>query len=390
MFILLFISLFRFSMQTKKIYRTALVAIVFLSICACNTEIKKPNVEGVPIITVKQMDTVLKKNLVADIHAIQNTELRAKVSGYLEGIHADEGKYVQKDQLLFRINSKEYEAELAKAQANLAIAMANAKVIKLEAEQTRLLVNKNVVSKTELELALAKVKSAEASVREAESIEKSAQIKLSYTKVKAPFSGLLDRIPLKKGSLVDEGKLLSSLSDVREIYAYFNVSEIEYLIYSESLKAKKDSHRDEVALVLANGKTYPYPGKIETIEGEFNSETGSIAFRARFPNPDKLLRHGATGKIILTTPIKDVLIIPQKCVFEIQDKNYVFVVDKNNTVRFQNIITQARIDQFYIVSSGLKTGDRVVYEGVQSMKEHTLIKPIPKSLDSLLLLSANR
>lgn len=371
-------------MQRIKIYYTALAAVVCISICACNSQIKTTNIEDVPIITVKQIDTVLKKNLVADIHAIQNTELRAKVSGFMDGIYADEGKYVQKNQLLFSINSKEYEAELSKAQANLSIAQANARVTKLEAEQTKLLVNKNVVSKTELELALAKVKSADASVREAESIEKSAQIKLSYTKVKAPFSGLLDRIPLKIGSLIDEGKLLSSLSDVREVYAYFNVSEIEYLMYSESLKAKKDKHRDEVSLVLANGKTYPYLGKIETIEGEFNSETGSIAFRARFPNPDKLLRHGSTGKIILTTPIKNVLIIPQKCVFEIQDKNYVFVVDKNNTVRFQNIVTQARIDQFYIVSSGLKTGDRIVYEGVQSMKENTVIRPIQKSLDSLL------
>jgi membrane fusion protein, multidrug efflux system len=372
-------------MQTIQIHYKVLLAIACLLIHACNPQVKKTAVEEVPVFKVTEIDTVLEKYLVADIHAIQNTELRAKVSGFIDRIHADEGKFVQKNQLLFSINSSEYEAELAQARANVSIAQANARVVKLEAEQTRLLVEKNVVSKTELELALAKVKSADAAVKEAESIEKSAEIKLSFTKVRAPFSGLLDRIPLKIGSLIDEGKLLSSITDVQEVYAYFNVSEIEYLMYSESIKAKKDSHRNEVKLVLANGKTYPYQGQIETIEGEFNGETGSIAFRARFPNPDKLLRHGSTGKIILTTPIKDVLLIPQKCIFEIQDKNYVFIVDKNNTVRFQNITTQARIDQFYLVSSGVKPGDCIVFEGVQNMKENTIIKPVYKSLDSLII-----
>jgi membrane fusion protein (multidrug efflux system) len=248
----------------------------------------------------------------------------------------------------------------------------------------RLLVDKKVISKTELEVAHTKLNAARARIEEARSAEANAAIRLSYAHVKAPFDGIIDRIPLKTGSLVEEGTLLTSVSDNRAVFTYFNVSEGEYLEYVKARQGHPGRNSREVTLVLADGSMYPHPGKIETVEGEFDASTGSIAFRARFPNPGRLLKHGATGTVRLANRIDDALIVPQKAVFEIQDKNYVYVVDDNNRVTMKNFVPKARFSHFYIVESGLRPGERIVYEGIQNVKDGLQIVPHPVTLDSLL------
>jgi membrane fusion protein (multidrug efflux system) len=199
-----------------------------------------------------------------------------------------------------------------------------------------------------------------------------AKLYLSFTEIRAPFSGTLDRIPKKLGSLIDEGELLTSLSDNSEMFAYFNVSEPEYLDYKADAKASSNT---KVKLLLANNQPLPYAGVVETIEGEFNSETGNIAFRAKFPNPDKLLKHGETGKVKMTMPLRNALIIPQKATYEIQDKIYVFVVDDNNVVRSRNITISNEMPDLYVVGSGLSEKDRILLEGVQKVKDNDKIQP---------------
>ncbi|WP_379090031.1 efflux RND transporter periplasmic adaptor subunit [Pedobacter sp. UC225_65] len=162
-----------------------------------------------------------------------------------------------------------------------------------------------------------------------------AKLHLSFTDIRAPFDGTIDRIPKKIGSLIDEGELLTSLSDNSQVFAYFNVSEPEYLNYQTHVK---DRGNTKVSLVLANNETLADKGNVETVEGEFDNETGNIAFRARFSNPNKLLRNGETGKVLMTMPLRNALIIPQKSTYEVQDKTYVFVVDNKGVVRGRNIV----------------------------------------------------
>ncbi|MDF9794910.1 membrane fusion protein (multidrug efflux system) [Catalinimonas alkaloidigena] len=345
---------------------------------------KKGEMQSLPVTEIMVKDTVLHHSYVADIQAVQNVELRARVQGFLERIYVDEGQEVKKGQLLFKINDEEYKAELAKAKANLKSAIAEAKASELEVDRLKVLVEKNVISNTELEVAQAKLDAMKARIEEARSAESNAAMRLSYTSIRAPFDGILDRIPLKTGSLIDHGTLLTTASDVSSVYVYFNVSESEYLEYVKSKSNDPTAQNDVVSLTLADGSGYPYQGSIETMEGEFKASTGSIAFRAHFPNPEKILKHGATGRVSLSNIINDALMVPQKAVFEIQDKNFVFVVDTNNQVRMRSFVPKLRFSHYYIVESGLQAGDKIVYEGIQNITEGTQIMPQPVKMDSLI------
>ena len=336
------------------LWRSLLAVSAGLAGCNADQQTNRPEADEkvLPVTRIAARDTVLLHEYVGDIQAVRNVEIRARVPGFLDKIYVDEGQEVRKGQPLFGINDEEYRAELAKAKANRQSAIAEAKAAELELDRVRLLVDKKVISKTELEVARTKLNAARARIEEARSAEANAAIRLSYAHVKAPFDGIIDRIPLKTGSLVEEGTLLTSVSDNRAVFTYFNVSEGEYLEYVKARQEQPGRNGKEVTLVLADGSAYPHPGKIETMEGEFDASTGSIAFRARFPNPDKLLKHGATGTVRLANRIAGALIVPQKAVFEIQDKNYVYVVDDNNRVTMKNFVPKARFSHFYIVESG--------------------------------------
>lgn len=353
---------------------------------ACESKEKNNTAElvpSLPVVEVVQKDTVLQTDYVADIQAVKNVEVRARVQGFLEKIFVDEGHEVKKGQPMFQINDLEFKTELAKAKAAVSSAMAEAKAAELELGRTKILVEKNVIAQTEYDLAASKVRAAKAKIDEALSVQTSAETKLSYTFIRAPFDGIIDRIPLKMGSLIDPGALLTTISDVHSVFAYFNISENEYLQYRKTVtKGMKEDRL--VNLLLADGTSYAFQGKIETSDGEFNENTGAIAFRARFPNPNKLLKHGASGKARLTTAVDNAIIIPQKATFEIQDKTFVFVVDKNNMVQMRAFKPGRRVAQYYIVEAGLKPGENIVYEGVQSIRQGSKIKPQKMNLDSLM------
>lgn len=319
----------------------------------CTTAAKeKEETVKYAVTTPLKVDTSYTKEYVSQIKSIRNIEIRAQEKGYLQDIYVDEGQYVKAGQTLFRIMPKVYEAELLKAEAE-------AKIAAIELQNTKVLADKNVVSKNELAMAEAKLDQANAETA-------LAKVHLGFTEIKAPFDGTIDRLPLKLGSLVDEGELLTSLSDNSNMFAYFNVSEPEYLEYQTNTKNRGDS---KVNLLLANNQPLKYGGKVETIESEFNNETGNIAFRAKFPNPDRLLRNGETGKVQMTVPLHDALVIPQKATYEIQDKKYVFIVDPHGVVRSKNITVNAEMPDLYVVGSGLSENDKILLEGVQKVKD---------------------
>ncbi len=349
----------------------SLCAILCHTSCTSEKEVKE-EASKFAVTTPFKVDTSFAKEYVSQIRSIRNIEIRAQEKGYLQNIYVDEGQFVRAGQLLFRIMPKIYEAELLKAQAEV-------KGAEIELLNSKTLADKNIISKNEQALAQAKLDHARAEVA-------LARLHLSFTQIRAPFSGTIDRIPLKLGSLIDEGELLTSLSDNTQVFAYFNVSEPEYLNYKTSPKSNAAS---KVALVLANNQLLPYSGVVETIESEFDNETGNIAFRAKFPNPDNLLKHGETGKVQMTVPLRNALMIPQKATYEIQDKVYVFIVGNDGVIKSRAITISNEMPDLYEVGSGLSENDRILVEGVQKVKENDKIEPqfvAPKEVISRLKL----
>ena len=358
--------------------RKSVILTVFLGgsilLASCSSEKKNlQTVENYQVAMPIVADTSVTKDYVAEIQAVQNVELRSRVKGYLDKINVDEGKFVKRGQVLFALSNQEYKEALTKASAELKSAVADVKTSELELQNIKILVDKNVVSKTELELAQAKLDASHAKVEEATATESGAKLDLSYTLVKAPFDGVINRIPNKIGSLIDEGTLLTTISNINEVYAYFKVSEEEYLKFVEHNEL---GNQKEVSLLLADNRPYPYKGVIETVESEIEKETGNIAFRARFKNPELLLKHGASGKIQIAESLKNALLIPQKSTIDIQDKTFIYVLDKNNQVQMKSITPKFRLANYYVIENGdLGLKDQFVYEGLQMIKEGDKITP---------------
>lgn len=362
----------------------ALLVLGLFARCSSNGEnMKTKNVESFPVTSLLTKKADLHRLYVGDLNAIQNVEIRARVQGYLEKNYVDEGKEVKKDQVLFQLSNEEYEAQLTDAQASLKKAIAEAKASALELDRIKLLVQKNVVSPTELELAVANLDAYNASIERAKSNIEKAKTKLSYTSIRAPFDGIVDRIPFKIGSLINEGDLLTTVSDVSSISAYFNISEKDYLEYVKNKKVEKQEGPNAVRLILADGSEYSQYGKLEKIDGAFQENTGTMSFRASFPNPQKVLKHGSSGTIKLTNHIDNALLVPQKSTFEVQDKVYVFILEDSNKVKMKNFIPKIRFKDYYIVESGLRTGDKIIYEGIQKVKDGMQVHPNFVTLDSL-------
>lgn len=329
-----------------------------IGIAACHSEHKETHeVETKFVVTSPiRKDTILLKQYVCQIRAFQNIELRALEKGYLSNIYVDEGKFVKQGQLMFQIMPNVYEAEVMKNEAEVRSA-------EIELLNVKNLQESNVVSKNELLMAEAKLNKAKAELQ-------LAKVHLGFTKITAPFSGIMDRLKVRKGSLVDEGELLTTLSDNSKMWVYFNVPEAEYLNFKLHNNGSKMT---DVKLLMANNEVFRHSGVVETIEGEFDNETGNIAFRATFPNPEGLLRHGETGNVQITTPLKNALLIPQKATFEVLDKTYVFVIDKDNKVHSRAVKVSAEMPHLFAISEGLEVGDKILLEGIRKVKENQKI-----------------
>lgn len=350
----------------KHLITSTFCAVLLLSACKEKTETTAES-NKFSVTTPLVMDTSFIKEYVAQIQSIQNVELRAQVKGYLETINVDEGQMVKAGQVLFTIRPLEYQAELLKATAEV-------KAAEIEVANSKKLADKNIVSSAELA-------SAQANLERAKAEESLAALYVSYTTIKAPFDGVIDRIKFKVGSLIDEGGLLTTISNNKDMYAYFNVSEPEYL----NFKAKSsDKENQVVRLILANNQPHQYPGVIQTIEGEFDNNTGTIPFRAKFPNPDLLLKHGETGKVQLTMKINNAVIIPQKATYELQDKTYVYVVNNDNVVSSRCVVIKQKLSNLYVVESGLNADDKILLDGLQMVKDDEKIVPTLISAQQVL------
>ncbi|WP_417444317.1 efflux RND transporter periplasmic adaptor subunit [Joostella sp.] len=341
----------------------SLFALLSHTSCSSKKEKEKKEETKYAVTNPKVQDTIITEDYVCQIQSIRHIELRAQERGYLQKIYVDEGQHVKKGQLLFQIMPKLYEAEFekAKAEANFA---------EIEYNNTKKLADNDIVAPNELAMAKAKFDKAKAEMA-------LSNVHLQFTEVRAPYDGIIDRFHVREGSLVDEGELLSNLSDNSEMWVYYNVPEAEYLNYTTSFSKENPISVD---LLMANNQLFKHGGKVGTIEAEFNNETGNIPFRATFPNPEGLLRHGETGSIMMKVPFKDAMIIPQKATFEVLDKKFVFVIDKDNVVRQREIFVAAELPHLFIVSKGLSEDDKILLEGIRMVKdgekiEYELEKP---------------
>jgi len=331
--------------------------ILFVSSCAHKKEAHKEESEF-QITSPLIKDTTITIEYVSQIRSIRHIEIMAQERGYLEKIFVDEGQQVQKGELLFQIMPNLYEAEQQKAQAEVNFAQ-------IEYNNTEDLANENIVSMNELAMAKAKLDQAQAALN-------LANTHLEFTKIRAPFNGIIDRFHVREGSLLEEGEILTELSDNSQMWVYFNVPEAEYLDY----KVKLDKNNPvKVNLMLANNKMFNHSGLLETIEADFNNETGNIPFRATFSNPEGLLRHGETGNILISTKLNNALIIPQKATFEILDKKFVYVVDSNNVLHAKQVQIAEELQHIFIIKGGLNESDKILLEGLRKVRENDHISP---------------
>ena len=341
----------------KPIFITA-SALAFIVLAGCTQKHHKEEKTKFLITKPWRRSLDITNDYVAQIHAIQHIEIRAFERGYLQEIFVDEGQSVEKGAKMFQLMPMIMKAEYEKSKAEYDLT-------KIEYKNTRNLARKKVVSGNEFALAKAKLGKAKADLD-------LAKIHLDLTTIKAPFNGIMDRFHARLGSLVEEGELLSTLSDNSKMWVYFNVSEANYLNY---MKLNKDNSKVDVRLKLANGDIFDQVGKIDTIEADFSNETGNVAFRATFPNPNKLLRHGETGNILLTEPLENALVIPQKATFEILDKKFVYVVDKDNRLKSRQITVAQEVPHLFVIESGIDVEDRILLEGLGMVEPGEEIEP---------------
>lgn len=298
-------------------------------------------------------DVTITEQYVCQIRSRRHIKVCAMDSGYLEQVLVNEGQAVKQGDLMFKIipilYQTRYDAELAEA-----------RLAELELKNAERLLKQNVVSSNEVALFAAKVSKARAKAKQAEA-------ELGFTSVTAPFDGIIDRLEQQLGSLIKEGEVLTTLSDNSVMWVYFNVPEARYLAYMATERA--DQEKRKLELILANGEKFPEIGKIGAIEAQFNNETGNIPFRADFPNPNRLLRHGQTGNVLIHQTEKDAVVIPQRASFEILDKRYVFVVDDKSIVHQREIAIAHELDDIFVIKSGVKTSERIVLEGVRQVKD---------------------
>ena len=343
---------------------------------------EKKGMPALPVMMVTAGDATVSTAYSSLLEGKVNVEIRPQVDGTLSAIYVDEGAFVKAGQPLFKIDDRVYREQYNSALASQHAAEATLVVAKLNEEKLVPLVKNNVISDIQLKTARATRQAARAAVEQSRAAARSAFVNFDYSTIKAPVSGYVGKIPLRLGSLVskNQSNWLTLLSDVSEIYAYFSMSEIDYMRfrnqYDGATIQDKVKHVAPVSLIMADGNLFAEKGSIGTISGQFDTSTGSVRIRAVFPNPGGLLRSGNTGKVVIESLYHNVLLVPQAATVELQDKVFVFLLGKGNKVNKQVITVSGKSGNNYIVSSGLKQGDIIVTAGTEKLPDGSVIKPV--------------
>ena len=377
----------------KYLISSVILIAVAVYISGCNeaqgTQAAPPP-QALPVLSINSAAATTFQEFSASIEGKTNVEIRPQVSGYLDKIYVEEGAYVAAGQPLFKINDRPFSAQVNNSAASIEAAKANEEKAAIEVRRLTPLVENRVISDVQLKAAQAAYDAAKAQVAQAEAEGNNANISLGYTMIKAPVSGYIGRIPFKVGALVGKGEAqpLTMVSEIKEVYAYFGMSESDFLKFTNQYPGKTIDEKIKalppVELQLADKSIYPFKGKIELMEGQFDRSIGAITFRATFPNAERLLRSGITGKVRIPEANTGLLPVPQTSTYEIQDRIFVFTVGDSNKVVGKQLHIVSKTTDYYLVDKGVQAGDKIVFAGMDRLVDGAVISPQLLSADSLL------
>ncbi len=322
-----------------------------------------------PVQTITQQDATVYEEYTANLEGQQNVEIRPKVSGFIQKIYVDEGQEVKKGQLLFRLETQTLNQDAAAAKANVDAAQ-------VEVDRLKPLVERKIISNVQLETAKAKLAQAKAAYS-------SIAANIGYGTITSPVNGVIGSLPYKEGSLVSATMEmpLTTVSDSRVMRAYFSMNEKQMLDFTRKFEGKtlneKLKNTPEVSLLLVDGSEYEEKGRLEAVNGLVNPQTGTTEFRAEFANPQSILRSGSSGIVRLPVKYEDAILVPQNAVMDVQGKQIVYVVGKDNTVKSAIVQTSTTAGLNFIVTEGLNAGDVIVVEGTSKLKDGQQIVPQP-------------
>lgn len=362
-------------MKTTSILSTF---IIFLFLTACGKKQEQAAAPAVPmpfpVATVAKQDATTYQEFIANLEGQQNVEIRAKVNGFIQKNYVDEGQIVKKGQLLFKLETQTLNQDASAAKANVQAAQ-------VEVDRLKPLVDRKIISIVQLETAKAKL-------AQAKSAYGSIAANINYGTITSPVNGVVGSIPFREGSLVSMSSEmpLTTVSDAKVIRAYFSMNEKQLLFFNKTFKGantvEKLKAAPPVSLILIDDSEYDVKGKIATINGLADPATGTTQFRAEFNNPQGILRSGSSGVIRLPIEQKDIVLVPQNAIFELQGKQLIYVVGKDNKVKSQIIKTSGTSDLNFIVSDGLNVGDVIVVAGASKLKDDMQIVPQPVNSQS--------
>jgi membrane fusion protein (multidrug efflux system) len=369
-----------------KLLFLILGSLFFLS---CSSEQQPTQPPEVQIYVTHQEDVPLYEDFVGNIAGRKDIAIRARVAGFLEGIHFQEGTKVKKGQMLYTIESQQYEAQSAAQLSKLAEAKTNLAHAESELARIRPLAENNAVSQSDLDAAVADFEAAKAMVEAAKANLRAANIQLGYTKVKAPISGIIGKTKAKVGDFVGQSPnpvILNVVSQIDTVLVDFYLTEADYLrIFREFLEnesSRKERDKNNLQLILSDGTIHKEKGSVRFVDREIDMKTGAILIQAAFPNPSGLLRPGLFGKVrVKLSVVKNGILVPQRCVSELQGMFSVYVVNGENKIEQRKVKLGSTIGSFWLVKEGLKDGEKVVFEGLQKVKTGMTVQPVEKEID---------
>ncbi len=364
-----------------------LILLLAVLVASCGSKQSgKPNFgdDEYAVRTVSGQDTELQTTYPAIVKGVQDVEIRPKVSGFITKMCVQEGQAVKKGQLLFVIDNVTYEAAVRQAKAAVNSAKAQLNTAKLTYDNSEKLFANNVIGSYELSSAKNSLESANAALAQAEANYISAKQNLDFCYVTSPADGVVGDLPYKVGALVSASSAspLTTVSSINTMQVYFSMTEKELLEMTKNVGGMKAAIKDypAVKLQLADGTIYDHEGHVATVSGVINQSTGSVSIRADFANPQHVLRSGASGSIVVPHVANSAVIIPQDAVSQVQDKFFVYIVGKDNTVKYTPVTVNPNNDgKNYIITSGLNVGDSFVVQGITSLTDGQKITPITEA-----------
>ncbi len=372
-------------MTKSKILLFAALAAMLVS-CGGKKSSGKPNFgdNEYAVRTIGAQSAELQTTYPATIKGMQDVEIRPKVSGFITKLCVKEGQAVKAGQLLFVIDNVTYAAAVRQAKAAVNSAKAQLNTARLTYNNNEKLFKNNVIGSYELQSAKNNMQAAAAALAQAEASYVSAKENLSYCYVTSPASGVIGDLPYRVGALVSASSQqpLTTVSNISTMQVYFSMTEKELLDMTKTAGGLHTAIKDypAVKLQLADGTIYDHPGRVATVSGVIDATTGSVSMRADFPNPQHLLKSGGSGSIVVPHVSNSAIVIPQDAVAQVQDKHFVYIVGKDNKVKYSAVTVDPQDDgKNFIITSGLKVGDRIVVNGISSLTDGAEIKPITEA-----------